>query len=207
MTFSRPLKDRERALEDAFFREETKRLLEAMRARETREQQFEGLANLHGIHDPAVIEPLLDFGLREENAAALLLIPLIVVAWADHRLDNDERRSIHKAEADHGISPESEAGQLLEIWLEHRPHESLLDAWIGYVHELFKVLPAASRERTREDILSRIRKMVRAFEKSFLRGGGPVDAEKEAIAKIEAALAEASGDGPDPLDEAICSST
>ena len=119
---------------------------------------------------------------------ALVLAPLVVVAWADRMLDNEERRVILKAEDEFGIDPQSEAGQLLEIWLDHRPHESLLDAWAAYVVELCRVLRPEERTTLQDDIVSRSRRISRAIEKSFLRGGGPTKSEKEAVARIEAAF-------------------
>lgn len=211
MSYTRPLKARETALEDAFFRDESQRLLDAMRARASREEQVEGLADVLGVRDPAIIDPLFDLGLREQNAAALVVAPLVCVAWADHQLDSAERRAIHKAEAEHDIDPASDAGRLLEIWLEHRPHESLLDAWAAYVKELFPILEEQERERLRGDILSRARRIAGAVEKSFLRGRGPVRAEQKVVEQIESALEIATGKpepkGPDALDAAICSST
>ncbi|MAG31256.1 MAG: hypothetical protein CL908_10260 [Deltaproteobacteria bacterium] len=211
MSYPRPLKERERVLEDAFFREESERLVAGMRAKKSRDEQFEGLSSVLGLRDPAIVDPLLDLGLREQNAAALVLAPLVCVAWADHRLEEKERRSIHRAEKAHGIDPNSDAGRLLEIWLEHRPHESLLDAWAGYVHDLCKALPSTERDRLQRDILSRAQRIAHAFEKSVFRGSGPVQAEKDVIAKIAAAFEVATGkpeqSEPDTLDEVIRSTT
>lgn len=188
MSLTNPLKEREKAFEDLFFRKESERLVNAMRARKSREAQSAALSDVLGVDAPELIDPLLDLGLRGENVTALVLAPLVAVAWADHTLYNTERRSILKAEDDFGIDPTSEAGRLLEIWLDHRPHESLLDAWAAYVGELCRVLEPDERKRLRDDIVSRSRRIARAVEKSFLRGGGPTDAEQAVLAQIEAAF-------------------
>lgn len=188
MSRTNPLAERERALEDLFFKKENERLIEAMRARKSREAQFDALSNALGVKSPALIDPLLDLGVREENVTALVLAPLVAVAWADHELHDDERRALLKAEHDFAIEPESDAGQLLDHWLHHRPHESLLDAWAAYVRELCQVLPAEEKERLREDVLTRARDILDTFENSLQRGGGPSEPEKQAIAKIEAAF-------------------
>jgi hypothetical protein len=188
MSRTNPLAERERALEDLFFRKENERLVEAMRARKTREAQYEALSGALGVKSPELIDPLLDLGVREENVTALVLAPLIALAWSDHELHDDERRAILKAEHDFAIEPESDAGQLLAHWLDHRPHESLLDAWAAYVRELCGVLPAAERDRLRDDVLQRAQDILDTFENSLQRGGGPSEAEKQAMAKIEAAF-------------------
>jgi len=182
------LKAREKAFEDMFFQKKNEELIEAMRSRKTREEQFESLASVLGVDSSELVDPLLDLGLRGENVTALVLAPLVAVAWADRTLDNEERRVILKAEDDFDIDPESEAGQLLANWLEHRPHESLLESWAAYVVELCRVLGSAERARLRDDIVSRSRRIARAMEKSFLRGGGPTEDEMAVVARIEAAF-------------------
>jgi len=205
MSNSRLFADRERALEDAFFRKESERLLAAMRERETRQAQFDRLSVVLGSRDPEIINPLLDLGLKEESVTALVMAPLIAVAWADRTLDNEERHILLQAENDFEIAPDSEAGQLLAIWLEHRPHENLLDAWSAYVGELSKALPPAERSRLRDDIVSWSWRVAGALEKSFLRGSGPSDVEREVLARIEAAFEDGSAGPGGGVDKAISS--
>ena len=188
MSRSGPLSEREKAFEDLFFRKESERLVEAMRARKTREEQFAALSGVLGVEAPELINPLLDLDLRGENVAALVLAPLVAVAWADHTLDDEERRSIMKAKDDFGIDPESDAGQLLLLWLDHRPHESLLDAWAAYVGELCRALGPDERTQLRNDVIARSKRIASAVEKSFLRSGGPTDAENAVLERIEAAF-------------------
>ncbi len=188
MSYTRPFGSRERALEEAFFRKESDRLIEAMRAKKTREKEFEALSRSIGMSDPEIIDPLLDLGLRETNVTALVMAPLIAVAWADHKIESDERRLIDESADALGIEHSGEGGELLEIWLNHRPDESLLDAWVAYVHELRKVLGEEATRRLRDDLLARSKRIARSLKKSLLRGGGPTPAEVEVIERIEAAF-------------------
>lgn len=211
MTNTHSLKAREKAFEDMFFQKKNEELIEAMRAKKTREEQFAALASVLGVDSAALIDPLLDLGLRGENVTALVLAPLVAVAWADRTLDNEERRVIMKAEDDFDIDPESDAGQLLGSWLDHRPHESLLDSWAAYVAELCSVMGAEERARLRDDVVSRAHRIAHAMEKSFLRGGGPTDEEKAIVARIEAAFdgksGGSAGDSQGALDKIICGAT
>lgn len=191
MSFSKPLTEREKALEEAFFREQNARLIESLKAKKAQSEQQEALSRVLGVQDAAVLAPLLGLGVRAESVAALVLAPLVAVAWADRQLDDDERRAILAAEQHYGIDPKSEAGKLLSTWLEARPHESLLEVWSAYVKQLVKSLKPAERERLRGEILERSSRIARAFEKTFLRGGGPTRAEADVLAKIEAAFSEA----------------
>jgi hypothetical protein len=188
MSYTRPFAAREKALEDAFFRKESERLLAEMRERETRQSQFEALSKVLGVRDPLIIDPLLDLGLNETSVTALVMAPLVCVAWADRTLDNEERHFLLEAKNDFGIDPKSEAGKLLAVWLEHRPHENLLDSWAAYVTELFKVLEPAEQERLRDDVVTWSWRIAGALEKTFLRGGGPAAAEKAVLERIEAVL-------------------
>ncbi len=139
MSYSRPLTEREKALEEAFFRDQNARLIESLRAKKAAATQKEALAAAIGV--------------RAENVAALVLAPLVAVAWADHQLDAEERRALIEAEQHFGIDPDSESDRLLATWLAARPHESLLDAWTSYGHQLCRVLAPDDRPRQRDEIV------------------------------------------------------
>lgn len=212
MSYTKPLVERERALEEAFFHELNQKLLEEMRARREHDADFEALASHLGLHDASLIEPLLELGVRLENVTALVMAPLVEIAWADRTLDNDERRQLLEDEAELGIRVESAAGRLLEGWLASRPHDRLLDAWAAYASELVRVLPDAERDRLREDVVGRAKRLCSQIEKTFLRGGGPNRAERAVLDRIEAAFAGPGGvtapprEGG-PLDEFVTSLT
>ena len=188
MSFSNPLTEREKALEDAFFREQNARLVEALRAKQAQTEQKNALSGVLGVRDDSILAPLVELGVRAESVTALVLAPLVAVAWADHRLEDHERQAILAAEQHYGIAPESEAGKLLASWLEARPHESLLEAWSTYVSALCKVLKPAERDRLREEIVGRSERIAEAFKKTFLRAGAPDPAEEAVLATIRAAF-------------------
>jgi hypothetical protein len=192
MSYSRPLTEREKALEEAFFRDQNARLIESLRVKKAAATQKEALAAVIGVRDESILSPLHALGVRAENVAALVLAPLVAVAWADHQLDAEERRALIEAEQHFGIDPDSESGRLLATWLAARPHESLLGAWTSYVQQLCRVLAPDERTKLRDEIVGRASAIARSFEKSFLRGGGPTRAEAEVLAKVEAAFAESS---------------
>jgi len=189
LTYTKPLIEREKALEGAFFRERNARLLETLQARHQHAERQTALATALGVADQATLAPLLALGVRAENVAALVLAPLVAVAWADHQLESEERRAILAAEAAYGIDPASEAGRLIHGWLEARPHDSLLEAWSGYVKQLCRVLQPAERERLRSEIVGRSNHVVRTLERAVRRGHGAGRAELAVLARIEAAFA------------------
>ena len=74
------------------------------------------------VADDAVLaERLHAMGLGGEGARIVHLLPMVQVAWADGDVTRAERNTIVKAAREHGITPESEAGQLLASVLEHKP--------------------------------------------------------------------------------------
>ena len=140
------LRDRGRSLEDEFFRREDQRLMERPRELRATEATREALGKASGITKPAILEQLIELGIRAETVAALSIVPLVEVAWADGALDAKERRAVVERA---GVARDSTAGSLLEAWLDRRPDPSLLIAWTHLVQAMSEQLgpdgPLASR--------------------------------------------------------------
>src|SRR4029453_17407431 len=88
------LRDRGRSLEDEFFRREDKRLMDRLKELTAAEATREALAKAVGITKPAILQELMELGIRAETVAALFTVPLVEVAWADGTLDAKERRAV-----------------------------------------------------------------------------------------------------------------
>ena len=111
------LRDRGRSLEDEFFRREDRRLMERLSELRAAEATREALGKASGITKPAVLEKLMELGIRAETVAALSIVPLVEVAWADGALDAKERRAVVERA---GVARDSTAGALLEAWLDRQ---------------------------------------------------------------------------------------
>src|SRR5262245_26874363 len=96
-----------RALEDEFFRKEDQRAIQRLRELREREVSREGLSRASGIKNAAILDKLLELGVRNETVAALALVPLAEVAWADGSMDTKEERVILERAAQAGIAPGS----------------------------------------------------------------------------------------------------
>ena len=143
------LRERGDSLEDAFFRDMDRKLIDELRAKKEREQQLDELAGASGIVHRDVLGALLDAGVHGEALVAVGLVPLIEVAWADHAMDAKEREAIMRAARDAGVTRGSTAAALLSAWLDRRPGAELLEAWKGYAAALVSELgeeDAASRK-------------------------------------------------------------
>jgi hypothetical protein len=130
------LENRGRALEDEFFYKEDQRKLEEMNKRMSAQQSREELKKVSGMSDDVVIDKLVALGLKANTVAALSLVPLIQVAWADGKIQDNERNAILQGAHGKGLEQGSPGYELLVSWLDKRPAEGLYDAWEGYIRAL-----------------------------------------------------------------------
>lgn len=183
----RGLEDRKKALEEQFFARQERELRERVRAEAAAKERRQALAEASGIHDPAVLDRLAALDLDGGTLAALGLVPLVEVAWADGSLHDRERAAVLRSAEDAGVEPGSAAHDLLESWLTHRPGRDLLETWKGYAGALAESLDETERQALRRDLLSRARKVAEAA--GGLLGLGKIsDAEEAKLQELEAAL-------------------
>jgi hypothetical protein len=182
------LGDRRKKLEEEFFARHNQQLLQQLRA-STAQEKREALAAASGITDATVLEQLAAIDLTSETVAALALVPLIEVAWADGRLDEKERSALLAAAAQSGLSKGSASYQLLEEWLEERPSPQILAAWKAYVADLSRTLDDQAKEALKRDLLGRAR-MVAEVAGGFLGLGNRISsAEQAMLTQLEQAFA------------------
>jgi hypothetical protein len=154
--------DRRRALEDSFFHERDQRLLENLRMELETFEAHKQLAHVSGIIDQQVLMNLVKAGVRAETLAAVSLIPLVEVAWADGAVSDEEREAVLKGAAESGIHPGNASYVLLEQWLRQRPDVRVIAAWKEYVHTLAMSMPAEAIETMRANLIGRARKVAEA---------------------------------------------
>jgi hypothetical protein len=183
------LRDRGRGLEDEFFRREDQRLLERLGQLKAAETAREALAKATGITQPAVLEKLLALGIRAETVAALAVVPLVEVAWADGVLDAKERRAVVERA---GIAKDSTEGALLEAWLDRQPEPKLLTAWTQLVQGMCEHLDPEGIARLKTGLLERARAVAAASGGLFGVGSKVSRAEAEMLTKLEAAFGTGS---------------
>jgi hypothetical protein len=151
------LQDRQHALEDAFYREDTETYRVQLELRQAEEEALEDLATASGISDEAVLRRLAGLGIRADTLAALTLIPLIEVAWADGKMDAREREAILFGAESTGIPKESPSHGLLRIWIEDPPAPDLVDAWSEFISALCHEFSEEQRGRLQRNLLGRAR--------------------------------------------------
>lgn len=176
-----------RALEDSFFLEQDRVLVERLREMRRMAETKEALAAASGIRSDAVLARLVELEVKPEIVAALAAVPLVEVAWADGRVEEAER-AVVLAHADaQGIRPGSLERDLLERWLSHRPEPRLLEAWRAYVRGLCEHLGPAERDQLREELLRRTRATAEAAG-GFLGVGRVSSAERRVLEALAASF-------------------
>ncbi len=176
--------ERRRALEDAFFKNQDAALVEKLRQQTTREE----LAAASGITDPAALDAILATGITPRTMAALSLVPLVFVAWADHIMDERERRAVLSAADEAGVPEDGPGYELLEAWLEQRPPAALFDAWKHSISAAMEQLDRATGEQFRDSVVARARRVAKAT--GGILGIATVSAtESKVLDEIEGAFA------------------
>ena len=184
----KPLAERERALENAFFARVDADLLKKMRNQLSEEKDLEKLAADTGVHNHEVLKELLELEITPETLMALWLVPLVQVAWADGHVSREERNAVLDALGKHGYSAETPAWHLLESWLEHAPSGDVVMAWRDYARELIDSSSEKRRALLHFELLKRAREVAQAAG-GVLGMGRVSKAEQAVIEQIEKATA------------------
>jgi uncharacterized tellurite resistance protein B-like protein len=174
------LGDRKKALEESFFAKQNAALLERMRAEREKEAAVESLARTSKIEDRETLVKLVELGLDAATWAALSIVPLVEVAWADGDVNAKERDAVLSAAHEQGIETGTASHDLLESWLNTRPGPALFASWAAYATELAAALSIDQRQALHRDLAERAQGIARAA--GGLLGIGRVsDAEQRAI--------------------------
>lgn len=182
--------EREKALENEFFASRERELIEKMKAEAAAADDREALAKVTLIQDTRLLDSLLAAGVRAESVASLTLVPLVFVAWGDHRMVDVERRAVLQAAHDLGVDPEGVPADLLQGWLERRPPEKLFTAWKEWIRLVATALPPDEKQRLARKVLDHCREVAHAAG-GFLETGHPIErGQRDVIEEIEAVFAE-----------------
>ena len=156
------LGDRKKALEEQFFARENEQMLAKRRASREQANKEDALGEVSGITDRDLLGQLSKLGITPETWAAIALVPLIEVAWADGTIDAKERSAVLEAAADHGLRAGSPGLELLESWLDERPHRDVLATWGETTVDLVGQLDDAGKRALADEVLGRARAVAEA---------------------------------------------
>lgn len=184
-----PSRSQQSILIDAVFHNRDKHLLEAFRKRLEQVERRQQLAHVSGISDEAVLDRLLGLGITNESLAALGLVPLVWVAWADGEVAAKERERIVAIAQAAGIDPHNGRYPILEHWLKLRPAPDMVAAWRDYIAQLRDRMSAEDFGALRCEILERAGEVARASGGVLGFGDRVSPAEQAVLAQLQQAFA------------------
>ena len=182
------LRQRGNAMEDAFFLKKDAQLLEQLRQSNSADIDKSEIAKATGIQEQGLLDQLVAVDINLETLAALSVIPLVEVAWADGRIEKNERDAVLEAADKAGVAKDGPGYQLLHDWLEEKPDGKLFDCWKQYVAALAGSLDEQLYATVRDNLLDRARDVATAAG-GILGLGSISAAEKAKLEELKAAFA------------------
>lgn len=155
-------KDRERGEEAEHFRREDARLLEKMRARARVGEIAEALAAKLRIDDAELLRRVKELGLDQETGPAILLAPLIQVAWAGGNVTDAERRKVLELGESRGVAPGTPVYDQVVRWLQQRPSDELFETAMEVMRLGFAVVPEQERNERIKALVASCREVAEA---------------------------------------------
>ncbi len=181
------LEERGRALENQFYEKESQQKLAAMKEKLESQETREELRKASGMSDDAVLDRLVALGLKANTIAALSLVPLIAVAWADGTIQDNERNAILQGAHGKGLEQGTDGYVLLQTWLSKKPDTTLFEAWEAYIKALAGQLNDEQNRLLKNQIVG-FAKMVATSAGGILGFGKVSGSEEKVLNRIEAAF-------------------
>lgn len=143
------------------------------------------IAEAVGTADRDIVDRIEQLGLSGDSARILDVLPLVHVAWADGRVQKEERAAVLAVLERRGIPPGSDACLLIEALLEKRPSETFLAQSLALVRDL-----AARSGAETADIVDLCARVAEASGGLLGFGARTNDQERALIGEVAKALGE-----------------
>ena len=173
---------------DALFHEKDQELLRAFRERMDKLDRREQLAKVCGVDDEALLDHLLEMDMPVETVAAITVVPLVIVAWADGAVQEKEREAILQAARESGVPPKEGSFPILELWLSQQPGPELLEAWKHYIAALCRQLNEREIDELKHDLLDGATTVAEAAGGLLGLGAKVTAKERAALQDLETAF-------------------
>jgi hypothetical protein len=164
------LRERERGFENDYFNRRDAKLIQKIRERAHLQDVAAALAEKLHVDAPMLLQRAAGLGLTRETGAALLVAPLVQVAWADGDVTGRERSAVLELAAARGIVAGTPPYAQLLVWLRERPGDELFDTAIEILNVGFAVLPAGERAVRVQAVLDACEHVANASEEPAMFG-------------------------------------
>ena len=158
-----------------------------MKARAADEERRAELAELIGQGHEGLLDELIDLRVGAETIAALELVPLVAVAWADGKIQDAERTALFEAAETSGLKTGTVGWELFVGWLDTEPDARLFEAWKDYVGALRDSWTAAAVAALETQVVERAEHVARAAG-GILGIGSVYGSESDVLKEIRAAF-------------------
>lgn len=191
---SESIEKQRQAMHDAFFMDPDQELLDFLREQEQSQQEDtrEALRRAAKVEDPRVLETLERLDVSAAAMTAFSLLPLVRLAWADTSISQNEFAALLQASQDEGIAYGTPSYRLLSRWLDERPSEQMIQAWIAYAEALSKELDEESLAVIRTATIDRAKRIAQASGGFLGLGDRTSTDERNALIDLQRALTKKS---------------
>lgn len=184
-------KDRERGLEEDFFRKSDAKLIEKMQEKARLDEVVAELAKVLQVENSELLRRVMDLGINMSTGPALVLAPLVQVAWAEGKVTDKERETVLRLAAGRGVEKGSPAEAQLLAWLDRRPSDAVFQAAIEVIKAGISHLPSNEREGRIGEFVQACRQVSEAsggLAKALGVGSGVSTEERSVLEVVTAAL-------------------
>jgi hypothetical protein len=178
---------RGRALEDEYFREKDRKLVEKLRQAAVAERARREMGAQIGSDDPEMLQELQALGFTPDTVILLPLVPVVQMAWVDGSVAPAERALIVELARSRGVADGSAADRLLSEWLTGQPGPPVLESAMRLIRGMLAAQPSDHPALTADDLVRYSERIAEASGGIF--GINRISAEERALlATIAAAL-------------------
>jgi hypothetical protein len=181
------LSNRGKALEDEYFRQKDRALVEKLRQAAAAERARREIGAKIGSDDPEMLQELQALGFTPDTVIVLPLVPVIQMAWVDGSVAPAESELIVKLARSRGITEGSAADRLLSEWLTRQPGPSVIESAMRLIRGMLAAPPSDHPALTADDLVRYSESIAEASGGIF--GIHRISAEERALlTRIAAAL-------------------
>jgi len=146
--------ERERWLEEEYFRRKNQELIDRIHQQQQLEIERQHMAETIGVNNQDLLEALQNLGYHEDTIQLLHIVPLVQVAWAKNSIADYERSRILRFAQLRGIQPGTRAYEQLSHWLTEKPSNRFFEDSLHAIGIVFATLPPEEREANRHDLIA-----------------------------------------------------
>ena len=142
-----------RHLEEKYFREKERELIERLKQKASKEAARKALSEAVGVSDESTLQTLEEMGYDREVVTVLHFFPLVAVAWADGNISADERKKIVTAARAWGVHYGTAADKKLHEWLSSKPDETTTNRALRVIRDIMRFSGPEKQADYHENIL------------------------------------------------------